>query len=95
MIKMIYAEGVSPENAIQTVDVEAAERADLFSINDEDITALARMAVTIEDHYGRPMDVEWAKDGENGKLYIVQARPETVQSRAGQHYRTLPAQTAV
>ena len=82
-IKMIYAGGETPENAIQTVDVDAAERA-LFSIDDEDITALAKMAVTIENHYGRPMDIEWAKDGENGKLYIVQARPETVQSRAGQ-----------
>ncbi len=82
-IKMIYAEGETPENAIQTVDVDASER-DLFSINDEEITALAKMAVTIEKHYGRPMDIEWAKDGENGKLYIVQARPETVQSRAGQ-----------
>jgi pyruvate,water dikinase len=82
-IKMIYAEGENPENAIQTVDVDAGER-DLFSIDDEEITALAKMAVTIEKHYGRPMDIEWAKDGENGKLYIVQARPETVQSRAGQ-----------
>ncbi|UCH41765.1 MAG: phosphoenolpyruvate synthase, partial [Gammaproteobacteria bacterium] len=82
-IKMIYADDESPHQAIQTVDVDAAER-DLFSIDDDDITALARMAVTIEKHYGRPMDIEWAKDGENGKLYIVQARPETVQSRAGQ-----------
>jgi pyruvate,water dikinase len=82
MIKMIYATQDSPEQAIRTVDVDAAERK-LFSIDDDDITALAKMAVTIERHYGRPMDIEWAKDGENGKLYIVQARPETVQSRAG------------
>jgi pyruvate,water dikinase len=82
MIKMVYATQDSPEQAIQTVDVEEAERK-LFSIDDADITALAKMAVTIEQHYGRPMDIEWAKDGENGKLYIVQARPETVQSRAG------------
>ncbi len=82
MIKMIYAQEDAPEQAIQTVDVDEQER-NLFSINDSDITALARMAVTIEKHYGRPMDIEWAKDGENGKLYIVQARPETVQSRAG------------
>ncbi|CAD7850194.1 MAG: Phosphoenolpyruvate synthase (EC 2.7.9.2) [Olavius algarvensis Gamma 3 endosymbiont] len=81
-IKMIYAAGESPDKAIQTVDVDPAEQA-LFSINDDDITALAKMAVTIEQHYARPMDIEWAKDGENGKLYIVQARPETVQSRAG------------
>lgn len=81
-IKMIYAAGESPDKAIQTVDVDPAEQA-LFSINDDDITALAKMAVTIEQHYARPMDIEWAKDGENGKLYIVQARPETVQSRTG------------
>ena len=83
MIKMIYASDESPEKAIQTVDVDEAERA-LFSINDAEITELAKIAVTIEQHYGRPMDIEWAKDGENGKLYIVQARPETVQSRSGQ-----------
>ena len=83
LIKMIYASDDSPEAAIQTVDVDAAERAQ-FSINDAEITALAKMAVTIEKHYGRPMDIEWAKDGDNGKLYIVQARPETVQSRSGQ-----------
>jgi len=82
LIKMIYAQEDAPEQAIQTVDVDEQER-NLFSINDADITALAKMAVTIEQHYGRPMDIEWAKDGENGRLYIVQARPETVQSRAG------------
>ena len=83
MIKMVYADGDSPEEAICTVDVEQTDR-DTFSINDEEITELAKMAVTIEKHYGRAMDIEWAKDGENGRLYIVQARPETVQSRAGQ-----------
>jgi pyruvate,water dikinase len=82
LIKMIYAQEDAPEQAIQTVDVDEQER-NLFSIDDADITALAKMAVTIEQHYGRPMDIEWAKDGENDKLYIVQARPETVQSRAG------------
>ena len=83
MIKMIYADGDSPHGAVQTVDVDAADRA-RFSLDDDDITELAKMAVTIEQHYGRPMDVEWARDGEDGRLYIVQARPETVQSRAGQ-----------
>ena len=85
LIKMIYAEGGSdsPEQSIKTVDVHAADQ-NQFSINDEEVTALARIAVTIEKHYGRPMDIEWAKDGENGLMYIVQARPETVQSRAGQ-----------
>ena len=83
LIKMIYANGDSPEQAIQIVDVEAHQR-QAFSISDADVTALAQMAVTIERHYARPMDIEWAKDGENGRLYIVQARPETVQSRASQ-----------
>ena len=55
-----------------------------FSISDQEAEALARMAVTIEKHYGRPMDVEWGKDGETGELYILQARPETVKSRGGQ-----------
>jgi len=82
LIKMIYAGDESPEKAICTVDVDAADR-NRFSIDDADLTALAKMAVTIEQHYGRPMDIEWAKDGENGRLYIVQARPETVQSRVG------------
>ena len=82
-IKMIYAESDEPHQAIQTVNVDETER-NQFSINDDEITELAKMAVTIEKHYGRPMDVEWAKDGENGQLYIVQARPETVQSRASQ-----------
>ena len=82
MIKMVYADDDAPEKAIRTIDVDEAER-NRFSIDDADITALAKMAVTIEKHYDRPMDIEWAKDGENGRLYIVQARPETVQSRAG------------
>ncbi len=83
LIKMIYAESDNPHQAIQTVSVDRADQLQ-FSINDDDITALAKMAVTIENHYGRPMDIEWAKDGENGELYIVQARPETVQSRTSQ-----------
>jgi len=83
LIKMIYAENPDPEHAVRTVDVDEAAQY-RFSIDDDEITALARIAVTIEKHYGRPMDIEWAKDGEDGRLYIVQARPETVQSRAGQ-----------
>ena len=56
-----------------------------FSISDEDITELAKYAVIIENHYGRPMDIEWGKDGQDGKIYILQARPETVKSQsAGQ-----------
>ena len=54
-----------------------------FSLNDEDVLQLARYAVAIEKHYGRPMDIEWGKDGNDGKLYILQARPETVKSNAG------------
>ncbi len=83
LIKMVYADSDEPHKAIQTVNVDESER-NQFSINDDEITELAAMAVTIEKHYGRPMDIEWAKDGENGQLYIVQARPETVQSRASQ-----------
>jgi pyruvate,water dikinase len=63
------------------VDVPEAER-HLFSINDAEAEELARQAVAIERHYGRPMDIEWARDGIDGRLYVVQARPETVQSRA-------------
>jgi pyruvate,water dikinase len=82
LIKMIYADDENPEHAIQTVKVEKGER-QLFCINDNDVTELAKMAVTIEKHYQRPMDIEWAKDGVSGKLFIVQARPETVVSREG------------
>ncbi len=82
LIKMIYADGRTPTEATRTVDVDAAARA-RFSLSDDEVAELARIAVAIERHYGRPMDIEWAKDGENGKLYIVQARPETVQSRSG------------
>ncbi|MFV2031703.1 MAG: phosphoenolpyruvate synthase [Gammaproteobacteria bacterium] len=83
LIKMTYADGDTPGQAIQTVAVDPADQ-NRFSIDDAEITALARMAITIEQHYGRPMDIEWAKDGEDGRLYIVQARPETVQSRTNQ-----------
>ena len=76
-IKMIYeAHGTS------VIDTSADERRQ-FSISDDEVRRLAQMAVTIEKHYGRPMDIEWAKDGETGELFIVQARPETVKARAG------------
>jgi len=80
-IKMIYAEPGSGER-VKTVDVPAAER-NRFSITDKDIIELSRQALTIEQHYGQPMDIEWGKDGDTGQIYILQARPETVQSRAG------------
>ncbi len=76
-IKMVYG---SEGNAVETVSVPVRER-NRFSINDADVQALAKLAVKIEDHYARPMDIEWAKDGDDGQLYIVQARPETVRSR--------------
>ena len=82
MIKMIYAQEEHPEHAIQTVSVDVHEQK-MFCISDEDINALAVMAMTIEKHYQRPMDIEWAKDGLSGELFIVQARPETVVSREG------------
>jgi pyruvate,water dikinase len=81
-IKMVYSDDPKPGKSVETVDVDEADSMS-FSISDEDIVELARMAVTIENHYGRPMDIEWGKDGNDGKLYILQARPETVQSRSG------------
>ncbi len=81
-IKMVYSKNPEPGKTVDTVDVD--ERDSLsFSISDDDVVELSKMAVTIENHYGRPMDIEWGKDGSDGKLYILQARPETVQSRSG------------
>ena len=81
-LKMIYSDNPEPGKTVDTVDVDEAESM-RFSLTDDDVTALAKMAVTIENHYQRPMDIEWGKDGNDGKLYILQARPETVQSRSG------------
>ncbi len=81
MIKMVYGEAAEAGKSVETVEVDAAERR-RFCITDEEVMDLARQAVIIEQHYGRPMDIEWAKDGDDGKLYIVQARPETVKSRS-------------
>jgi len=78
-IKMIYTDETGHDETIQTVPV-ASQDSNRFCLNNKQIEALARQAVTIEKHYGRPMDIEWAQDGEDGKLYIVQARPETVES---------------
>ena len=81
-IEMVYADKKSGGAALTlTRDVETARRM-RFSLSDEQVEALARQAVIIEQHYGRPMDIEWALDGQDGQLYIVQARPETVESRA-------------
>ncbi|MDJ0698798.1 MAG: phosphoenolpyruvate synthase, partial [Woeseiaceae bacterium] len=81
-IKMVYSDDPKPGKTVETVDVDESDSM-VFSIDDDEIAELARMAVTIEDHYQRPMDIEWGKDGNDGKLYILQARPETVQSRTG------------
>jgi len=80
MQKMIYATG--GQKPTRTVPTSKAERA-AYVLSDGEILQLGRWAAIIEDHYGRPMDIEWAKDGESGGLFIVQARPETVQSRKG------------
>ena len=81
-IKMIYAdEHVNDDELVTTVDVDAAMQ-NCFSLGDDEVTELARMAVAIEKHYGRAMDIEWGKDGFSGEIFILQARPETVKSRA-------------
>ncbi len=83
LIQMQFAPAGSKER-VHTIEV-SPELRNRFSISDEDITELAKYAVIIENHYGRPMDIEWGKDGQDGKIYILQARPETVKSQsAGQ-----------
>ena len=85
--KMIY--GSSPGPRVRTVEVPTRDRA-RYALSDADVCALAAQALLIEEHYGRPMDIEWGQDGHTGELYILQARPETVQSRSGrtlQRYR--------
>ncbi|MDE2663656.1 MAG: phosphoenolpyruvate synthase, partial [Gemmatimonadota bacterium] len=79
-IKLVYAD--SGDAPVETVEVPEADRL-RFSLTDDEVHELARQALLIEDHYGRPMDIEWARDGIDGALRILQARPETVQSRAG------------
>ena len=78
--KMVFGEKAEAGKSTVTVEVSHAER-DRFSIDDTDVLELARYAVIIEKHYGRPMDIEWGRDGIDGKLYILQARPETVKSQ--------------
>ncbi len=82
MIKMTFSTEKVAGKSVITEDVEESLRHQ-FSLNDEEVMELARYAMIIEQHYGRPMDIEWGKDGIDGKLYILQARPETVQSQAG------------
>ncbi len=80
-IKMVYNTEAAVGKSVETQRVDRDLRR-IFSVTDDEVEALARQAVLIEKHYGRPMDIEWAKDGDDGQLYIVQARPETVKSRA-------------
>ncbi|WP_318489224.1 phosphoenolpyruvate synthase [Photobacterium leiognathi] len=84
LIKMIYSDNQEIGKQVDIVDTSAEEQHQ-FSINDEEIKELAKQALIIEKHYQRPMDIEWAKDGIDGKLYIVQARPETVCSQESQN----------
>ncbi|HDZ48305.1 MAG TPA: phosphoenolpyruvate synthase [Halomonas sp.] len=80
LIKMVYGKDASAGKSVDTVDVPHKDRG-RFCLNDQQIMDLARQAMTIEQHYQRPMDIEWALDGDDGELYIVQARPETVVSQ--------------
>jgi len=80
-LRMVFDEQRSAGRSTRIEPVPAADQA-RFSITDEDVLQLARYAMSIEQHYGRPMDIEWGKDGEDGKLYILQARPETVKSHS-------------
>ncbi|MDR0565251.1 MAG: phosphoenolpyruvate synthase, partial [Azoarcus sp.] len=80
LIKMVFSDERVAGKSVRTVDVPESDRGQ-FAITDKDVLELANYAVIIERHYGRPMDIEWGKDGEDGKLYILQARPETVKSQ--------------
>ena len=80
LTKMIYSADESHGKQVSIVDIDKADSL-RFSLTDDEVQELAKQAVIIEKHYQRPMDIEWAKDGTDGKLYIVQARPETVRSR--------------
>ncbi|MEN2426155.1 phosphoenolpyruvate synthase [Chromobacterium vaccinii] len=80
LIKMEFTDASQAGRSVKTVDVEPALRKE-FSINDAEVAELAEYALIIEKHYGRPMDIEWGRDGVDGKLYILQARPETVKSQ--------------
>jgi pyruvate,water dikinase len=82
LIKMEFDPAAEGGRTVRTVDVPDAER-HRYSLTDADVLELARYAVIIERHYGRPMDIEWGKDGLDGRIYILQARPETVKSQAG------------
>src|ERR1700710_727495 len=80
--KMVYTDRAEVGHTTEFIDVDPADRRRL-SLTDDDVSELARQALKIEEHYGRPMDIEWGKDGLTGEILILQARPETVQSRTG------------
>jgi pyruvate,water dikinase len=80
LIKMTFTDQAQAGKSVQVVDVDEAARKQ-FSISDAEVAELAQYALIIEQHYGRPMDIEWGRDGTDGKLYILQARPETVKSQ--------------
>lgn len=80
LVQMVYSSDEGHGKQVKIEDIPQAKSRQ-FSLTDAEVEELARQAITIEKHYGRPMDIEWAKDGIDGKLYIVQARPETVRSR--------------
>ncbi len=82
--KMIYADPNDTANKVKTIGVDINEQRK-FSLTDKDILQLAEQAIIIEEHYGKPMDIEWGKDGADGKIYILQARPETVVSQNQKH----------
>ncbi len=84
MIKMVFSEKKEAGKSTRTIDVPEAER-NVYSLTDADVLELGRYAMIIEKHYGRPMDIEWGKSGDDGKLYILQARPETVKSQQSGH----------
>ncbi len=84
LLKMEFDATRESGQAVRTVDVPTTER-NRYSLSDADVIELARYAVIIENHYKRPMDIEWGRDGLDGKIYILQARPETVKSQQGQH----------
>ncbi|MEN9588344.1 MAG: hypothetical protein RLZZ481_130 [Pseudomonadota bacterium] len=84
LLKMEFDPERTEGRAVRTVDVPVSER-NRFSLTDDEIIELARYAVIIEKHYQRPMDIEWGRDGIDGKIYILQARPETVKSQQGHH----------
>ena len=80
LIKMVFSDATQAGKSTNTVDVDLAE-SEVYSLSDADILELGSYAITIENHYGCPMDIEWGKNGLDGKLYILQARPETVKSQ--------------